>query len=156
MRERSGVPPDGERVRHLMMAEVDREISGSARRELESALEADPNLRDELDTFQRLKEVTDTMTPLKPPGETWDDYWERVYRRLERGAGWILVSLGTIIVGTWGLWTLAREVIADTTIPVLIRWSVLALIAGAVILFVSVARERLFMRKSDPYKDVVR
>lgn len=155
MEEGNGMPPE-ERVRHLMMAEVDREISGKARLELESALEADPDLRDELETFRRLKEVTDTMTPLKPPGETWDSYWEHVYRRLERGLGWVLVSLGTITVGTWGLWTLVSEVIRDTTMPVYIRWGMLALLAGLVILFVSVVRERLFMRKSDPYKDVVR
>ena len=155
-RKGNGVPREEERVRHLMMAEVDREISGEGRLELESALDADPDLRDELDTFQRLKEVTDTMTPLKPPGETWDGYWEHVYRRLERGIGWVLVSLGTITVGTWGLWTLVRDVIRDTTMPVYIRWGVLALLAGGVILFVSVARERLFLRKTDPYKDVVR
>ncbi|WP_419949825.1 hypothetical protein [Candidatus Palauibacter sp.] len=156
MKEGNGMPPQEERVRHLMMAEVDREISGKGRLELESALEADPDLRNELETFQRLKEVTDTMTPLKPPGETWDSYWEHVYRRLERGIGWVLVSLGTITVGTWGLWTLVKEVIQDSTMPVYIRWGVLALLAGGVILFVSVVRERLFMQKSDPYKDVVR
>ena len=155
-RKGNGMPREEERVRHLMMAEVDREISGEGRLELESALDADPDLRDELDTFQRLKEVTDTMTPLKPPGETWYGYWEHVYRRLERGIGWVLVSLGTITVGTWGLWTLVRDVIRDTTMPVYIRWGVLALLAGGVILFVSVARERLFLRKTDPYKDVVR
>ena len=155
MKEGNGMPPE-ERVRQLMMAEVDREISGKGRLELESALEDDPDLRDELETFQRLKEVTDTMTPLKPPGETWDSYWEHVYRRLERGIGWVLVSLGTITVGTWGLWTLVKEVIQDTTMPVYIRWGVLALLAGGVILFVSVVRERLFLQKSDPYKDVVR
>lgn len=156
MNERSTMQPDEERVRHLMMAEVDREISGTGRDELDAALEADPDLRDELETFQRLKEVTDTMTPLKPPDETWDGYWEHVYRRLERGIGWILLSLGAIIVGTWGLWTLVREVLQDTTMPVFIRWAVLALLAGGVILFVSVVRERVFMRKSDPYKDVIR
>ncbi|MCG8466912.1 MAG: hypothetical protein MJB57_01690 [Gemmatimonadetes bacterium] len=148
--------PDQERVRQLMMAEVDQEISGEERDELHSALEEDPGLRDELETFQRLKEVTDTMSPLKPPGETWDGYWEDVYRRLERGVSWILISLGAIVLGTWSVWTVVRGLIADTSIPGFIRWSIMALLAGFVILFVSVIRERLFMGKSDPYKDVVR
>lgn len=148
--------PDDERLRHLMMAEVDEEISGEERAELESALDEDPDLRNELEAFQRLKEVTDTMSPLKPPGETWDRYWEDVYRRLERGIAWVLVSLGTIVLGTWGLWNVARGLIEDTSMPTFIRWSLLALLAGFVILFVSVLRERLFMGKSDPYKDVVR
>lgn len=156
MSERNVQPPGDERVRQLMMAELDREISGEGRRELESALEGNPGLRDELASYQRLKEVTDTMTPLKPPEETWDSYWEHVYRRLERRIGWVLVSLGTIIVGTWALWTAVSELIRDTTLPAYIRWSMLALVAGFVILFVSVVRERLFMQKKDPYKDVVR
>ena len=43
-REGNGMPRVEERVRHLMMAEVDREISGEGRLELESALDADPDL----------------------------------------------------------------------------------------------------------------
>ena len=147
---------DRERLQQLMMAEVDKEISGEERAELQSALGSDPDLQNELETFQRLKEVTDTMSPLKPPGETWDSYWEDVYRQLERGISWVLISLGTIVVGTWGVWTAVSGLIADREIPGLIRWSLLALLAGFVILFVSVIRERLFMSKSDPYKEVVR
>ncbi len=156
MSEMDHVPNDDERLRHLLMAEVDQEISGEEREELESALEENPDLRNELEAFQRLKEVTDTMSPLKPPGETWDGYWEDVYRRLERGIAWVLVSLGTIVLGTWALWSVARGLIEDTAIPTFVRWSLLALLLGFVILFVSVLRERLFMEKSDPYKDVVR
>ena len=147
---------DEERVRHLMMAEVDEEISGDERVELEAALEVDPGLRNELDAFRRLKEVTDTMSPIKLPGERWDSYWEDVYRRLERGIGWVLVSVGTIVLGTWALWNVVRSLIEDTALPAYIRWSILALLAGFVILFVSVLRERIFMGKGDPYKDVVR
>ena len=156
MSESNVSPPGSERVRHLMMAEVDEEISGEGRRELELALEKNPDLREELERFHRLKEVTDTMTPLKPREETWDTYWEDVYRRLERGIGWVLVSLGTITAGTWAIWNAVSELIRDTTMPAYVRWGLLALIAGFVILFVSVVRERLFMRKDDPYKDVVR
>lgn len=156
MTERKQNPPGDDRVRQLMMAEVDREISGDGRVELASALENNPDLRDELRTYQRLKEVTDTMSPLKPPEETWDSYWEHVYRRLERGIGWVLVSLGAITVGTWVLWMAVSELIRDTTMPVYVRWGMLVLIAGLVVLFVSVVRERLFMQKKDPYKDVVR
>jgi hypothetical protein len=149
-------PPEKERLRHLLMAEVDREISSEERAELALALERDDGLRTELETFQRLKEVTDTMSPKLAPGETWDMYFEDVYRRLERGIGWVLISLGSIILGTWGLWNVVRGLIEDTSAPAYIRWSILALIAGLVVLFVSVLRERLFVERDDPYKDVVR
>ncbi len=156
MSESKVSPPSDERLRYLLMAAVDQEISGEGRRELELALQGNPDLREELATFHRLKEVTDTMTPLKPPEETWDTYWEHVYRRLERGIGWVLVSLGTITAGTWALWTAVGQLIRDMTMPAYVRWGLLALIAGFVILFVSVVRERLFVQKKDPYKDVVR
>ncbi|MDX1578161.1 MAG: hypothetical protein R3266_06740 [Gemmatimonadota bacterium] len=149
-------PTETERLQQLMMAEVDRELSDAGRAELKAALESDPELRDELESFKKLKEVTDAMTPLRPPGETWDRYWEDVYRRIERGIGWVLVSIGAIIVGTWGSWQFVRQLLGDTTMPGYVRWSVLVLIAGLVILFVSVLRERLFMGKRDPYKDIIR
>ncbi len=147
---------DRERLEQLMMAEVDKEISGEDRAALKTALETNPDLKNELETFRRLKEVTDTMSPLKPPGETWDNYWEDVYRQLERRISWVLISLGTIVLGTWGLWNAVSGLIADRAIPGFVRWSLLALLAGFVILCVSVIRERMFMSKGDPYKDVVR
>ncbi len=79
-----------------------------------------------------------------------------VYRRLERSIGWILASVGAIVVVSYGVWTAISEMIADATVPWYIKAGVLALVVGAVILFVSVVREKLFVRKTDPYKDVVR
>ncbi len=150
-------PASGDdRLRRLLMAVVDGEIDSTARREVEVALAKDPQLHDELAVFRRLKEVTKAMTPKKPSKEVWETYWEDVYRRLERGLGWILVSVGAAVFLTWSLWVAARDIIADTEIPGFVRWSILALLAGLVVLFVSVVRERLFMRKRDPYKDVIR
>ncbi len=149
--------PDSERLRQLMMAEVDEEISPEARAELESELAADPDLPGKLETFRQLKEVTGTMTPIKPPREMWDGYWEDIYRRMERGIGWALASLGAVVVGSWALWNAVTSLIADSELPVLVRWSLLALLTGVMVLFVSVLRERLFMRKREnSYKDVIR
>jgi len=145
-----------ERLQGLMMAAVDEEISAEERAELDAALAADPELRNEWEAFRRLKEMTETMTPREAPGETWDGYWEGVYRRLERGLGWVLTSIGAIVLLVWGAWTWAQEILADTEIPGFVRWAILALAAGLVVVFVSVIRERLVVRKTDPYKDVIR
>jgi hypothetical protein len=45
---------------------------------------------------------------------------------------------------------------ADDEMPGFVRWAILALIAGLMVLLVSVVRERLFVHKREPYKDVVR
>ncbi|MDH3734206.1 MAG: zf-HC2 domain-containing protein [Gemmatimonadota bacterium] len=151
---RKGPPENG--FRQLMMAAVDDEISPEERAELDAALAGDPKLRDEWEAFKRLREVTRTMTTREPPAEVWDSYWEGVYRRFERGLGWILVSLSAIVLITWGTWEWVQEILADTELPGFIRWAVLGLAAGLIVLFVSVARERWFARKSDPYKDLIR
>lgn len=156
MDQGDAIQPDPKRLQSLMMAAVDQEISAEQQVELDAALAADPQLRDEWEAFQRLKEVTDTMTPRKPSDEIWDGYWEGVYRRFERGLGWILASVGAIVLLVWGAWTWVRKILADTELPEFVRWAILALAAGLVVVFVSVARERFFVRKTDPYKDVVR
>ncbi len=154
--ESERAPTEKERWRRLMMAAVDGEISDNDRATLEHALAGDAGLRRELRSFERLREVTSTMTPRRPPPEVWDTYWQGVYRRLERGLAWILVSVGAIVLTVWGVWTWVSELLADTTLPVFVRWSVLVLAAGLAILFVSVVRERWFLQRDDPYKDVVR
>lgn len=157
MTERTeGHRPDSERVKRLMMEAVDREISAEGLAELNAALADRPELRAELEAFTRVKEVTDTMTRRPPPEEIWDGYWEGVYRRFERGVGWILTSIAAIVLLTWGAWEWSHEILATTTLPIFVRWSILAGAAGLVVLFVSVARERLFVSKGDPYKDVIR
>ena len=44
----------------------------------------------------------------------------------------------------------------EDDVALYIKASLLALFVGAAILIVSVAREKFFMHKTDPYKDVVR
>ena len=137
-------PVEADRFRRLMMAAVDGEISAADRRELAEALERDPALRREWDTFAKLKEVTETMTPKRPPEEVWDGYWDGVYRRLERGIGWVLTSIGAIVLLTWGAWTWVGDLLRDESMPPVVRWATLALVAGLVV------------RKTDPYKDILR
>lgn len=156
--EGNGSPDAGgdERMVRLLMGALDGELSPAEQREFERSLEVDRELRAEWDRLRRVKEVTDTMKMQKPPGEVWDSYWEGVYRRTERGLAWILVSVGAIVLVSWGLVHWVQDVLADTTVPPLIRWASVALVIGLVILFVSVLREKLHMRRSDPYKDVIR
>ncbi len=147
---------DRERIRHLMMAYLDDELAPDDRGELERLLETDPALREEWQRLRRVKEVTADMALKGPDAEVWDDYWTSVYRRLERGIGWVLVSLGAVVLVSYGLWTAVKSLLEDTTTLPLVRWAMLVALVGAVVLFVSVVREKLFVRRRDPYKDVKR
>jgi anti-sigma factor RsiW len=145
-----------ERARHLMMAALDGEISAAEHAELEHLLEGDPALAAEWRQLSRVKEVTKTMSMREPPREVWEGYWMGVYRRFERGFAWILVSLGAIVVLSWGAWEGLQGLWRDQDLPTVVKGGSLVLVAGLVILVVSVVREKLVIRQSDPYKDVVR
>jgi ferric-dicitrate binding protein FerR (iron transport regulator) len=145
-----------ERARQLMMSALDGELGPDERREFERLLEEDPGLRSEWDRLRRVKEVTEQMSLRRPPDEVWDGYWGSVYRRLERGVAWILISVGAIIVVSYGAWRGVSELIADAELPWPVKGGVLAVTVGLVVLFVSVVREKLFVRRRDPYKDVRR
>jgi len=145
-----------DRTKELLMRALDEELSPQERTELDRLLADDPTLRAERERLGRLKEVTGEMKLRNPPEELWDDYWNSAYSRLERGVGWLLVSFGVIVVGGWATWQFVTELIADTEMPPLIKAGILAGSLGLVILTVSVLRQRLFVRKTDPYKDIVR
>ncbi len=144
------------RVRELLMLALDDELDAAGRDELERLLTDDPGLREEFERLSRLKEVTADMTFRKPPEKMWDGYWNSVYSRFERGLAWILVSIGAIAVGSWGAWYGVKDLMADADLPTFVKWGILALIVGLVMLLVSVLRHRIFVSQSDPYKEIER
>ncbi len=91
-----------------------------------------------------------------PPEEMWDGYWTSVYSRVERSAAWLLVSFGVIVVGGWAAWNWIGALLEDTAMPAVVRYSMIGLFVGILILMVSVTRHRLSVRKTDPYKDIQR
>ena len=73
--------------------------------------------------------------------------------------GWALASAGTIFLLLYGVWYLFANVLGfffDSEVPLIIRMGVGLLAAGAMILFVSITRERWTMWKSERYKEVIR
>jgi ferric-dicitrate binding protein FerR (iron transport regulator) len=151
-----GTDRERERIRHLMMAALDDELDVNQRAELERILSHDAELRAEWERLVRLKEATKSMMLRRPPEEMWSHYWASVYNRFERGIGWTLVSLGAVVLVSWGIWEFLGSLFADTELPFYIKLSILAVVAGLTILTFSVFREKLFTRARDPYREVER
>ncbi len=96
-------------------------------------------------------------TPVEvPPDESHDAFRAEAYNRMERGAGWIFLSVGSIVLIAGGLYELAVSLLRDAADPWWVRFGVAALVVGLAVLFVSVVRERIFVFKRDPYKEVER
>ncbi len=145
-----------ERARRYMMAALDGEITPSEQEELDRLLEELPGLRLEWERLEQVKEVTRSMAYREPPDEIWEDYWVSVYNRCERGIGWLILSISSVVLLSWGAWHAIASLFEDASLPWFLKLSILGVAVGAVILFVSVIRERWFMGKKDPYKEVIR
>jgi len=140
-----------EDYRPLITGYVDDELSAADRRRLESHLRACDACRRERDELVAFKEHL-TMIKFKEPSDAeLERYWKRVYNRLERGVGWILFSLGAIVVLCWAAFAAIEAMIKDPDVSLVLKVGVVSLIAGGVVLFVSIVRERLTVRKTDKY-----
>lgn len=145
-----------ERMEKLMMGALDGELTPNEQEEFHQMLSKDPNVQEEFEQYKKLKKVTKTMKFKAPAPEVWDNYWLDVYNRIERSIGWLIFSVGVIILLTYGGFKLVEAVINDPGLAIIIKVGILLMIGGLAILFVSVAREKYFTRKHDPYKEIIR
>jgi len=140
----------------LMMAYLDNEIDDEQKRAFEEHLASCTQCTQELKEFEKLKQLTDSVTLAEPEDRIWKQYWGNVYNRVERGLGWILFSVAAILLTIYGGFELIEKIIRDQTVGMLLKVALLVLIAGLAILFVSVLRERIYFWKKDRYRDVRR
>jgi len=145
-----------EGFKELLMAFVDGEISPDEEAALGKHLEECGACRDELEEMEKLREVTSTMRVHAPEDDLWRSYWLGIYNRIERGIGWILTSIGAIIVLFYAAVHTVRGILNDPDLSSPLRVGILLLLGGICVLFVSVAREKVFKWKKERYKEVER
>jgi len=147
---------DKARFNQLLMGAVDHELTATEWNEFNRLIEKNSEFRKEWQQYKKLKEVTQAMKLKTPPKEVWDNYWMNTYNKIERGIAWIIFSIGAIILITYGLFKAVESIIADPQLVGIIKFGIISVLLGLVILLVSVAREKLIIRKSDPYKEIQR
>jgi len=140
----------------LMMGYLDNELDEQQKKQFTEHLDQCPDCKKELAEFTELKQLADEVALTEPTDELWQQYWKNIYNRFERMIGWILMSVAAIILLVYGGFRLIEEIIQDPTVDIVLKVGLVALIGGLAILFVSVLRERLYLRKKDPYKDIRR
>jgi len=145
-----------ENIKELMMGYLDDEISENERKVLENHIKQCEECSLELTEFSKLKEVTDNMKLNEPEDKIWNAYWAGIYNRIERSAGWILFSIGVIIMLCYAGYKAVEELINDPQIGLFVKIAIFAIIGGFSILLVSALRERLYFWKKDRYRLVRR
>jgi predicted anti-sigma-YlaC factor YlaD len=140
----------------LLMGFLDEELTETEVLRMTDHLKECESCAAELEEFRRLKEITQNMRVITPDDKYWEQYWSSVYNRIERRVGWILVSLGAILLTSYGVYYLISRLLLQGDIPIVVRIGVVALVVGFCTLLISGLRERIAFSKSDKYERIKR
>lgn len=145
-----------EKVKILMMGLLDNELDSRQELEINAHLAGCPSCSEQYQSFKELKEGASEMKFKQLPEMYWDEYWNQVYNRIERGFGWILLSLGLIFILIFAGYQLLQTFFLDPAKPFILKLGVGLGGIGLSVLFVSVLREKLMVRKVDKYRSLKR
>ena len=127
----------------MLTGYIDGELTDAQQVELEAPLDTCQNCRDELAQIKSLWEELAMLKFYEPTDAELDRYWSGIYNRLERGLGWMLFSVGAVVLLSYGAFKLIEDLITDPAIAMAVKIGSAALLLGLVLLFVSILRERL-------------
>ena len=145
---------DHQKIKELISYYHDGELDGEQKEIVDDHLKRCAECQREFEEMKEFEEVMGKMEFKKPSDEVWQIYWGSVYNRLERRIGWIFLSIGAMILLFFGSYKMVEGIIQDSTTPLILKVGILSAIGGIVVLLVSVARERFFVRKRERYKEV--
>jgi hypothetical protein len=144
------------RFEELCVKALDQACDAQEIREFEIMLQGSLEYKKEYEAMKKVREVTREMQFSTPSDAVWDHYWTDVYHKIERGIGWIIFTIGGVILATWGLFRLVESIIADPNLTLIVKIGVLLFSLGFSILIISLIREHCFMSNHDPYKEIRR
>jgi predicted anti-sigma-YlaC factor YlaD len=134
------------------MRYLDGEMSSDERIEFERHVASCDDCRAGMREMAALERLTGMLTIRDPMDDFWERYWKSIFRRLERKIGWILLILGAVMIAGWQIY----HAVTDFGRITFGKVALVVLIAGALILLVSVIRERIHQYRTDRYRDIMR
>lgn len=145
---------DHQKIKELISSYHDGELDYREKQIVEEHLKQCAECRREYEEMGRFEEVMGKMQLKKPRKEMWEVYWSMIYNRLERRIGWILLSIGGMILLFFGGYKAVEGIIQDPSTPILLKVGILTVLGGVVVLLVSLLREQIFVHKRERYKEV--
>ena len=145
---------DHQKIKQLISSYHDGELNDKDKQILDEHMKQCAECRREFEEMGKFEEVMGKMQLKKPQKEMWQVYWNTVYNRLERRIGWILLSIGGMILLFFGGYKVLEGIIQDSSTPLLLKIGILTVLGGVVILLVSLLREQIFVHKRERYKEV--
>jgi len=145
-----------EHYKHLLLKVVDGVASRKEKAEFEAHIRSCKECRAEYGEFRNLEELMSKFKLKDLTEEARVTYWRSLYNRLERGLGWILASVGAILLLGFGGFMLIKEFVINPTVSIILKIGVCGILGGIIVLLVSVIKERLFVRRYDKYSKEVK
>ncbi len=143
-----------EQAKILLSGLVDGELNLEEKKIVSDHIASCSDCRREYARLKKLKEVTDDMKYFDLPDKLWAGYWREIYNQVERGIGWIFLSIGAMILLAFVAWQILNNFFLDSTQSLYLKLGIGLLLLGLIILLISIIRERLFSRKHDRYDEV--
>jgi predicted anti-sigma-YlaC factor YlaD len=134
------------------MRYIDGEMAAEERAGYEEHLATCAECRQAIAELGSVERLTGMMKIRDPQDDFWEVYWKKLFRRLERKTGWLLMIAGAVLIVLYALWKGVTDFGEITFMKVV----TIVVAAGFVILLISVIRERLHQYKSDRYRDIER
>ena len=133
-----------------LSAYLDGELTQQEAQKIEVSLRRSPELRDKFEQMRRLREQVRQLDFPQPTDDEWRHVMSGVTFKTTRGLGWLLwIGAAVVLVG-YGLYEFAN----DPGVAALERIGVFAMLAGVVLVFLTVLWERIAAHRHDKYKDV--
>jgi predicted anti-sigma-YlaC factor YlaD len=145
---------DHNKIKELISSYFDGELDKDQKKLVNDHIRQCLECRQEFEEMGKFEEVMGKMELKQPSKEVWKVYWTSVYNRLERSIGWIFLSIGAMILLFFGGYKIVEGIIQDASTPLFLKIGILAFMTGIVVLLVSLAREQLFTRKRERYKEI--
>ena len=140
----------------LIMRHFDRKTNPEDEIRLAAHLESCPSCRARMTQYERLFTAAADVAMRPAPPEYFETYWSGVYNRLERHTALFVLAAAVAAAGCYALVRLALFLMRAEDMSLWVKVAIAGLVIGAVLLFVSVLREKLTLRRTDKYRGVIR
>jgi anti-sigma factor RsiW len=139
-------------MEHDGMRYLDGEMPPEERLEFEKHLEGCEACRRSFEGFQELQSLTRRIKMKDQTDEFWENYRKSLYRRLERCIAWIFIVVGAVMFAGYALY----QAVGSFGRLTFEKLALIVFAVGALLLLVSVIRERLHQYRGDKYSKIDR
>jgi len=139
-----------ETIKERLSAYLDGELTQQESQRIGVHIADCPTCGELLDDFRRMRADLKQLTWPEADDDQWSSVMAGLATKSTRGVGWLLWGGGLAVLAGYA----AYQFVRDFTFASVERVGVLALILGAVLLFVSVLIERINKYPTDKYKDI--